>query len=78
TSVGVELIFSRGCLLLSHVRNILSAQTTYALLCVGLWNQLVSAKDKDIDIGAVANLPEADAEDDSEELDDGRDGIILK
>jgi hypothetical protein len=36
----------------------------------------VSAKDKDIDIGAVASLPEADPED--EELDDGRDGIILK
>jgi hypothetical protein len=40
-----------------------SAQTTCALLCVRLWNQLGSAKD--IDIGAVASLPE------DEELDDG-------
>ena len=37
TSVGVERLFSRGRLLLSHVRNRLSAQTTRAILCLGEW-----------------------------------------
>ncbi|KIK32731.1 hypothetical protein CY34DRAFT_27167 [Suillus luteus UH-Slu-Lm8-n1] len=74
TSVDVERIFSRGRLLLSHVRNRLSAQSTRALLCVGLWSQLGLVKDKDI--SAVASLPEADADD--EALDNGWDSIILQ
>lgn len=37
TSVDVERTFSRGRLLLSHVRNRLSAQSTRAILCLGDW-----------------------------------------
>lgn len=48
TSVDVERIFSRGRLVLSHVRNRLSAQSTRALLCVGLWNELGLVKSEDI------------------------------
>ncbi|KIJ09043.1 hypothetical protein PAXINDRAFT_88030, partial [Paxillus involutus ATCC 200175] len=40
TSVDVEHIFSRGQLLLSHVRSRLSAQTTRAILCLGGWSHL--------------------------------------
>lgn len=40
TSVDVERVFSKGRILLSHVRNRLSAQTTRAVLCVGSWSLL--------------------------------------
>jgi hypothetical protein len=73
TSVDVERIFSRGRLLLSHVRNRLSVETTRALLCIGLWSQLGLVKDKDID--TVASLPDVVEED--ETLDDGWDSILL-
>jgi hypothetical protein len=73
TSVDVERIFSRGRLLLSHVRNRLTAQTTRALLCVGLWSRLGLVKDKDIQ--SVVSLPDVDGKE--EELDDGWDSITL-
>jgi hypothetical protein len=69
----VERIFSHGRLLLSHVRNRLTAQTTRALLCVGLWSHLGLVKDKDIQ--SIASLPDVDGED--KELDDGWDSIVL-
>ncbi|TFK78832.1 hypothetical protein K466DRAFT_454343, partial [Polyporus arcularius HHB13444] len=40
TTVDVERTFSKGRLVLSHVRNRLNAQTTCALLCVGEWSRL--------------------------------------
>ena len=48
TSVDVERLFSRGRLLLSHVRNRLSTHRTRALLCVGEWSRLGWVKDADI------------------------------
>ncbi|KIK91089.1 hypothetical protein PAXRUDRAFT_799038 [Paxillus rubicundulus Ve08.2h10] len=45
TSVDMQHIFSHDCLLLSYVQNHLSAQTTHALLCVGLWSLLRLVKD---------------------------------
>ncbi|KIK33085.1 hypothetical protein CY34DRAFT_100246 [Suillus luteus UH-Slu-Lm8-n1] len=48
TSVDVERLFSRGRLILSHVRNRLSAQSMRALLCVGLWSELGLVDSKDI------------------------------
>ncbi|KAG2079838.1 ectomycorrhizas secreted protein, partial [Suillus discolor] len=50
----------------------LSAQTTRALLCVGLWSQLGLVKDRDIH--STASLPDIEAE---EELQDGWDSIVL-
>lgn len=48
TSVDVERTFSRGRILLSHIRNKLSAQSTRALLCLGSWVPLGLIKTKDI------------------------------
>ncbi|EIW52834.1 HAT dimerization, partial [Trametes versicolor FP-101664 SS1] len=39
TSVEVERIFSRGRLLLSHVRNRMTAESTRASICLGVWAQ---------------------------------------
>ncbi|KIL65169.1 hypothetical protein M378DRAFT_52957, partial [Amanita muscaria Koide BX008] len=48
TSVDVERLFSRGRILLSHLRNRMSAQTTRALLCLGSWSRLKLVKDEDV------------------------------
>jgi len=48
TSVGVEQTFSKGRLLLSHIRNHLSVQSTCALMCVGVWSLLGYVHDNDI------------------------------
>ncbi|EIM91974.1 uncharacterized protein STEHIDRAFT_46290, partial [Stereum hirsutum FP-91666 SS1] len=71
TSVNVERLFSRGQLLLSHVRNRLSVQTTRALLCVGAWSLMGLTKDSDI-MGVVTQ-PEVEGEE--EALEDGWDSI---
>ncbi|KAG2084069.1 uncharacterized protein F5147DRAFT_589632, partial [Suillus discolor] len=73
TSVDVERIFSRGRLLLSHVRSRLSSQSIHALLCLGCWSLMGLVKDKDV--LAVAML--ADVEGDKDALDDGWDNIQL-
>lgn len=54
----VERIFSRGRLLLSHVRNRLTAQSTRASMCLAAWAQygLVDAAD----MFDVARLPEVE------------------
>lgn len=48
TSVDVERVFSRGRLILSHVRNRLSAQSTRAQLCLGYWSHLGLVRDNDV------------------------------
>ncbi|KIM50708.1 hypothetical protein SCLCIDRAFT_58109, partial [Scleroderma citrinum Foug A] len=48
TSVDVECLFSKGCILLPHLCNRLSAQSTHALLCLGSWSQLGFVKNEDI------------------------------
>jgi hypothetical protein len=48
TSVGVERAFSKGRLLLSHIRNRLSVQSTRALMCLGVWSLLGYVHDNDI------------------------------
>ena len=62
TSIDVERIFSRGQLVLSHIRNRLSAQTTRALLCLGSWSLLGMVKDKDMLKVALLNDVEGDEE----------------
>ena len=57
-SVAVEHVFSQGCLLLSHVRNRLSAQSTRTLLCLGYWSKLGYINNSDL--LAVASLPDAE------------------
>jgi hypothetical protein len=71
TSTDVERVFSQGRLVLSHIRNRLSAQSTRALLCLGNWSLLGYIKDKDIT--AVTVLPEVLG--DEEELEVGWDSL---
>jgi hypothetical protein len=70
--VDVKWIFSCGRLLLSHIQNRLSAQSTQALLCLRSWSKLGLIKDNDV--VAVAVL--ADVDGDEEEFDDGWDAIL--
>jgi len=72
TSTDVECVFSQGRLVLSHIRNRLSAQSTRALLCLGNWSLLGYIKDKDIT--AVTVLPEVLGDKD-EELEAGWDSL---
>lgn len=73
TSVNVERIFSKGRILLSHLRSRLSVQSTRALMCVGEWSLMGFVKDSDLT--AVAALPEVDGEE--EELGQDWDAIIV-
>ena len=73
TSVEVERVFSRGRLLLSHVRNRLSAQTCRALLCLGNWSKLGLIKMEDEKV--VARLEELDGDESDFEMDEGWDAI---
>jgi hypothetical protein len=72
TSVDVERIFSRGRLVLTHVRNRLSAQTSRALLCLGSWSLMGLVKDEDV--LKVAMMPDLEGEDEPE-LEEGWDSI---
>jgi len=56
TSVDVECVFSKGRLLLSHVRNRLTVDSTWALLCLGEWSRLGFVHKEDLQAAAV--LPE--------------------
>ena len=66
TTVDVERVFSRGRLVLPHVRNRLAVQSTRASLCVGTWSSLGLVKDSDIKmsvgkddvVGKEDDLPE--------------------
>ena len=59
TSVDVERVFSQGHIVLSHLRSRLSVQSTWALMCLGVWSHLGYVKDSDIK--AVVILPEVPA-----------------
>lgn len=72
TSVDVERVFSKGRLLLSHVRNRLSVQSTRALMCLGVWSLMGYVKDSDV----KAVTGKAEIEGDKEELPEGWDNII--
>ncbi len=62
TSVDIERVFSRGRLLLPHVRNGLSARSIRALLCLGEWSRLGLVKDKDV----IRDLEDSDDDDDDD------------
>jgi hypothetical protein len=48
TTVDIEHVFSRSCLVLLHICNHLGVQSTHASLCVGQWSLLGLVKDGDI------------------------------
>ena len=72
TSVDIKRIFSRGRLILSHVRSRLSAQSTRALLCLRSWSSLGLVKDTDVLAVTVLDDVKGDEEYD---LEDGWDHI---
>jgi hypothetical protein len=74
TSVDIErLVFSRGRLLLSHVRSRLSVQPTRALLCLGSWSKLNLIKPDDVN--NVTMLPDVEGEE--QEMAHGWDSIDI-
>jgi hAT family C-terminal dimerisation region len=73
TSVDVERTFSQGRLLLSHIRNRLSVQSTRALLCLGIWSEMGYVKDKDVKAATV--LPEVGSDEEEDDLGDDWDAI---
>ena len=62
TSTDVERVFSKGRLVLSHVRNRLSVASTRALMCLGAWSRLGLVREADIK--AAASLPDVVGEED--------------
>jgi hypothetical protein len=63
TSVDVERVFSKGRLVLSHVRNRLSAQTTCTLLCLGAWSLLGYVLSNDVlSVTCLPDLEEGEEE----------------
>ena len=72
TSVDVECVFSKGRLILSHVQNGLSVQSTCVLMCLGAWSRMGMVKDKDV--MEAAKLPEVKEIED--ELEHGWDDIL--
>lgn len=75
TSVDVERTFSKGRILLSHLRNRLSVESTRALLCLGEWSLLGYVRDSDVK--AETLQPPIEGEESLDELEDGWDAIIL-
>jgi len=75
TSVDVERLFSKGWLLLSHVRSRLSAQSTRSVLCLGSWRLLGLVKNGDV--AAAAALPEVEGDDSDYEMEEGWDAIQI-
>ncbi|KAJ7193082.1 hypothetical protein GGX14DRAFT_379502 [Mycena pura] len=55
TSVYVERQFSRGRLLVSSVRNRLSAESIRQLMCLGCWSRQGFVEEEDFKV--VASLP---------------------
>ena len=62
TSVDVERVFSKGRLVLSHIRNRLTVASTRALMCLGAWSKLGLVRDADL--LAAAALPEVKEDED--------------
>jgi hypothetical protein len=63
TTVNVKRVFSKGRLILSHVRNRLSVDSTRALLCLGTWSKLGFINKGDIqDTAGLPDLKEEDSD----------------
>ena len=73
TSVNIERLFSRGRLLLSHVRSRLSVQSTWALLCLESWSELNLIKPDDVN--NITMLPDVEGEE--QEMAHGWDSIDI-
>jgi len=72
TSIDVERVFSKGRILLSHLCNRLSVQSTRALMCLGAWSLMGYIRYSDVK--AVTMLPDLE-DDDEEPLEENWDAI---
>ena len=70
TSTDVERVFSKGCLVLSHICNRLTIASMRVLTCLGAWRKLDVVRDSDIKF--VAMLPDITEE---KELGEGWDDV---
>jgi hypothetical protein len=71
----VERIFSKGRILLSHLRNRLSVESTRALICLGVWSS--SGYVRDSDVKAETLQPVIEEEERIDELENGWDSIVI-
>ena len=60
STVAVERVFSKGRLIMSHVRNRLSPDSSQALLCLGAWTRAGYVQASDLKYAAS----QPDAKDD--------------
>ena len=74
--MDVERVFSKGRLLLSHVRSRMNAQTTRAVLCVGAWSR--AGYVKSADLRKAAQAADVDDEDGQFKLAPGWDRIDVR
>ena len=74
TSVDVEHVFSKERLVLSHVCNCLSAQTTCALLCLSAWSLLRYVSSNDV--LSITSLPDLEEGEEEETLAENWDMIV--
>ena len=68
-------MFSQGHIILSHLQSQLSAQSTQALICLGVWGHLEYMKNSDLK--EVIVLPEVPAGEKEGVLITGWDSIVL-
>ncbi|TFY50118.1 hypothetical protein EVJ58_g11178 [Rhodofomes roseus] len=61
TSVGVERLFSKGRIIVTHLRNGLSAASIRALMCLNDWSPLGLVKDTDV-LAVTTQDPSKDAD----------------
>ena len=73
TGMQVERVFSKGRLMLSHVRSQLSAQTSRAMLCVGEWSRIGLVRSEDLK--SAAALLDVESEEFNYEMKEGWDRI---
>jgi hAT family C-terminal dimerisation region len=76
TSVDVERVFSKGRILLSHLRNRMSPRLTRSLMCLHAWLQ--SGIIKDADVIDIIRRRVNSGEDEDEELGGGWDDLDLE
>jgi hAT family C-terminal dimerisation region len=76
TSVEVERVFSRGRILLSHLRNRMSPQTTRKMMCLNSWFKVNIIKTDDA-LSAIRQAPDV-VEDSDDEIGGGWDGVLLE
>lgn len=70
----VERVFSRGRIVLSHLHNRLSVQTTRALMCLDVWSVLGYVKDHHLT--PVTSLPDLEDGAEEEGIEEGWDMVV--